>query len=361
MVSHDMFSAELGQDFAAGPGTQAPVARVRDVILCPIDTTVQVSPEEFRAHPPVDAPAELQFIQHTGPIEIGQGVRLESLSRDEADLVMNACTPRGHYFFPVRQFGQRFSMLRTVPVEEWELHPFHFDSNGALSDALMISRLVRDHGYSLQYAARITDYDDGQQMVSYVPGVEGKAAYRLRHDRDWPDPDEAMELRGLLSAFWEAEGTLPPRVRRATFRTEYACWSQYADQVLPMVVSGLEALLKVGRRRLTQQFVQRTSVLADELAVDDVTEEFCNRMYDARSDWVHGSHAQLFRPPTPSTDGGEIVEGPERDTEREALGEVAKLQDVLRAAVRRCVEDPEFREIFESDDAIRERWPVPDA
>ena len=252
-------------------------------------------------------------------------------------------------------------MVREVPAREWEQRPFHWDSNGALSDSLMISRLVRDHGYSMQYAARITDYDDGQQMVSYMPGVEGKAAYRLRHDRDWPDPDEAGEVRGLLSAFWEAEPTLPGRVRRATFRTEYACWSRYADQVLPMVVGGIEALIKIGRGRLTQQFVQRTSTLASELGVDDVTEEFSTRMYDARSDWVHGSHVQLFVPPkAASPDASEAATGPETETDREALSEVAKLQDVLRAAVRRCVEDPDFRAIFESDDAIAQRWPVSD-
>jgi hypothetical protein len=41
----------------------------------------------------------------------------------------------------------------------------------------------------------------------------------------------------------------------------------------------------------------------------------------------------------------------------EGLGEIAKLQDLLRAAVRRCLEEPAFREIFTSDEAISERWP----
>jgi hypothetical protein len=38
--------------------------------------------------------------------------------------------------------------------------------------------------------------------------------------------------------------------------------------------------------------------------------------------------------------------------------EVARLQELLRAAVRRCIEDDGFREVFTDDDAIRERWPV---
>jgi hypothetical protein len=39
---------------------------------------------------------------------------------------MNACTPRGHNFAPIRQFGQRYSFILDV-------------------DPLALSRLVRDH------------------------------------------------------------------------------------------------------------------------------------------------------------------------------------------------------------------------
>jgi hypothetical protein len=61
-----------------------------------------------------------------------------------------------------------------------------------------------------------------------------------------------------------------------------------------------------------------------------VTEEFCAEMYDARSDWVLGAHVRLF-----TTSG----EGPETDEQWRVLGEIAKLQDLLRAAVRRCLEE----------------------
>jgi hypothetical protein len=113
--------------------------------------------------------------------------------------------------------------------------------------------------------------------------------------------------------------------------------------------TGGQALLKVGRDGLKRQFAQRATALADELSIDGVTEEFCAEMYDARSDWVHGAHVRLF-----TTSG----EGPETDEQWRVLGEIAKLQDLLRAVVRRCLEEPAFREIFTSDEAISERWRI---
>lgn len=50
----------------------------------------------------------------------------------------------------------------------------------------MLLRLVRDNGFSMEWAARIVDYEDGAQSVVYLPGTEGKAAHRLRRDsRGW--------------------------------------------------------------------------------------------------------------------------------------------------------------------------------
>ena len=45
--------------------------------------------------------------------------------------------------------------------------------------------------------------------------------------------------------------------------------------------------------------------------------------------------------------------------ERRILDEIAKMRDLLRAAIRRAIEDPEFRAIFTDDDALEKRWPAP--
>jgi hypothetical protein len=50
--------------------------------------------------------------------------------------------------------------------------------------------------------------------------------------------------------------------------------------------------------------------------------------------------------------------GGQTQEERDALADIAGLQVVLRAAVRRGLEDDDFRQVFVDDDAIRERWPV---
>ncbi len=118
-------------------------------------------------------------------VELGGGIVIEELDQDLAELVMNACTPRGHYFAPVRQFGQRYSFVKEVSLEEWEERHFTWDTDRTLDDALTLSRLVRDNGYSTEYAARLIDYEDGQRCVVYVPYREDKVIYRFRRGREW--------------------------------------------------------------------------------------------------------------------------------------------------------------------------------
>jgi hypothetical protein len=262
---------------------------------------------------------------------------------------MHACTPRGHYFVPVRPFGQVYAFVRDLDPESEETRAFRWDDEeGTLYDALSLSRLVRDNGYSTQYAARITDYEDGEQRVMYRPGSESDFVYRLRQDREWLDREEGAELRDLLAARWAAD--IPPRVRRAMWRMEWATWLRWADLMVPVLVSGLECLVKTEMHPATRQFVVRVPMLAEAVGVEGVDRDLCRRLYSARSDWVHGSPVALFS----RQDGG-----PETDEQREVLAEVARLQDTLRAAVRLCIEDEACREVFADDDAIRSRWRVP--
>ncbi|MBV9942156.1 MAG: hypothetical protein JO262_08535 [Solirubrobacterales bacterium] len=361
MLGRDLFSANLPREFFAGRPTSAPVAQVRDVIMCAAPD--DVSTHEFAAHPPIAGAYEArEQIGTPGSVEVGRRVRIDRLSADDAKLLVNACIPRGHYFKPIRHDNQRYSLMRDVDPEEAAWHPFGWDEDRALWDALTLSRLVRDNNYSTEFAARITDYADGEQTVMYAVTGESKHVYRLRQDREWLDAAEGRELAALLSAYWRAPPALDSRVGRALWRAEWASWLMFGDLALSILVSGLEALLKTQESAgATRQFKHRVTALSSELGIEGVDDDFCRNAYVARSEWVHGTHVRLFSAGSERAghEGAGIAEGPVDDDERRFLAQVALVQDVLRAAVRRCIEDPEFRRIFDADRAIRARWPVP--
>jgi hypothetical protein len=328
------------------------------VILC-LGTAGPVAPAEFQAHPPIAGAFERRNLaENAGEVDLGRGLRIGRLSSDDEKLVMTACDPRGHYFFPIRHNNVRHVLILDVDGG-WEERLYDWDPDGLLFRALTLSRLVRDNGYSLNYAARLVDYEDGEQMVVYLAASEGKAAYRLRTTRDWLDAQDGEELRALLGVFWEMEPKLTSRLGRAMWRMEYASWLGWADLALLMLVSGLEALLKTERHRATEQFKQRVSALAGELEIEGVSPGFCERIYDARSDWAHGAHVRMFLPPNEADNApGKTVVAPVTAEELQVLADVALVQDVLRGAVRRCIEDRDFGAIFLDDQHIRERWPV---
>ena len=83
-------------------------------------------------------------------------------------------------------------------------------------------------------------------------------------------------------------------------------------------------------------------------------------MYDARSEWVHGARVRLFSTGLEADQAAEqgAQEGPEDAEQRDAMADIARVQDVLRRAVRRCIEDEDFRDVFADDERIRSRWPL---
>ncbi|HEU4658485.1 MAG TPA: hypothetical protein VFR97_13210 [Capillimicrobium sp.] len=348
---HDpaVFRADVG-DYI-GPVTDAGIASIRDVILCPTGAGGG-NADDYRAHPPVASPMFRRLEESDPrPAHLGRNLRIDRLSDDEADIVLRACTPRGHNFAPVKQFGQRYTFILDVDPQQWEIRPHGWDPDGVLHDALAMSRLVRDHGFSLEYAARIITWQDGKQVVTWTRGPLTNA-FTVRHERDWLTYDEAEQLAQLLDSYWAVKDHLPPRVTRAMWRAEYATSIQWGDVSLPTIVSGLEALLKTERGYATKQFKERATALASEVGVDGVTEEWAESIYDARSDWVHGASVKLFAL-DPSRAGG-----PSNLTESQAFRDLATVQDLLRAAIRKAVQDEGFRERFVSDASVRSHWPV---
>ena len=321
--------------------------RVRDVIVCASETRNTVSDAEWRQHPPVGVERE-RYENTVAAVELGEAITLTCLASEEADAIMDACEPRGRNFNPVRQFSQLYTFVRERKVEdEIGAGPARFDEDGKLRDALTLSRLIRDNGFSLQYAARVMDRADGEQVIRPLAATNGAAVYRLLPGREWLDRLEAEALAGLLAAKWSVE--LPGRIRRALWRAEYASWMASADLMLLVLISGLEALLKVGYRDVTRQFKDRARALALDVGLEGISKRLCGRMYVGRSDWAHGSHVGLFgrKGAAPITDA----------QERQLREEIAKIRDLLRAACRRAIEDAEFRAVFTGDAGIETRWP----
>jgi hypothetical protein len=352
------FSAKVNPIDAIGARPESPVVRVRDVLICMTGGS-DVPTDELQAHLPIAFPLSAHFDPpDSPPVDLGRGLSIDRLAPEDAELVMHACMPRGHYFAPVVQLSKRYSFVRNVAIEEWREHPFRWDPDGVVYDALQLSRLVRDNADSTRFAARIADFEDGEQTVVYTLAAESQHAYRLRRDRDWLDQDEGAKLRDLLATYRRERDSYPRRLNRAIWRTEYAAWLKWADLRLPVIVGGLESLLKTERHGATSQFRTRVSALAAALGFDAITPDYCERLYDARSEWVHGTHVRLFASGIKAEQASTQADGEAAmtPTQRDAIAEIARLQDVLRRAVRRSIEDAEFRSTFADDDAIRARW-----
>lgn len=321
--------------------TATAVTRVRDVLLIPTGT----AEGDWQAHPPVDAPG----------VDLGRDLWLTRLDHDEAELVMNAGTPRGHHFFAVRQFGGLYAFVLEVDQAAYQEHHFNWDDDGVIITALQLSRLIRDNGYTPEYAARIVEHEDGQKQV--IPQGQHYfsflSTFRLRFDRDWLTDAEAEELRALLDGYWANMNTLPPQLARAISLSEGVVHQSTLERALVMLFMGLEALLNTGKHQVTKQITTRMPLLAAEVGVVGVTKTFARKMYGDRSSPAHGQELVVL--PSAATTGQALRTS---DLDPTYLARVARVQDLLRAATRKSIEDPAFAGTFASSASIRARWPV---
>ncbi len=338
-MGHRGDAADLG--FMSRAPTDAPVTRVRDVLVCP---TTQAQ-GDFATHPPAGASA----------VDLGRDLVLTDFGQAEAELVMNACMPRGHYFVAVRQYGCRYAFVRTLDADVADgPRSFGWDDDNTIFAAMILSRLVRDNGYSLEFAARIVDHADGMQQVIPVYAAEFVASYRLRDDRDWLTAADVQELRQLLDAWWANQATLPERVIRAFNLVEDVVHARVVQRAVPLLVTGFETLLNTNRRQVTKQFQKRVVAVAAEVGAP-VSARFARALYEARSEAAHGAPVSMFAAaPPPLPEGAPHLQTPDPA----GLEMLAKGQEVVRAVIRRAIEEPAFAAAFASAESVRARWPV---
>lgn len=323
------------EDVAAEPGQE--IAAVRDVLVVP-SPGHHVEDDDWMNSPPA-----------AGPVRLGNGVVVERLIDDTADQVIAASIPAGLNFAATRQFGQLYSFWRRVPRAEYEADLYAWDTSRAISEAIALSRLVIDNAHCAEFAGRVIDRADGHRKIVPLLGLDGRVAYRARNDRSWLTTDEAGALRTLLERYRAVKHDLPDRVRRGLWHADRSSFCRYLTEAVTNIVTGLEALLNTGDDEpVTAQFVKRSQRLAAELGTD-TSRTYWSWVYDVRSKAVHGDEVTLVAPPGWTESSGDLP----LDVAR-----VAKAQDVLRAAIRRSIEDDAFCAAFASDEAVRQIWPL---
>ena len=277
-----------------------------------------------------------------GPIELARGVRIERLDPAFAERLFAATDLRGENW----SCGRLYVAVQAYVREDWSEGEATaaldtWDHEHRIWSTVQLSRLVRDNGTSTEHAAQLQIYVDGSVRIVPFDGFESHVVYRLYPERPgWLDVGEAIELRTLLDAYW-GRPALPDRVGGALRQADAIMGERYLEYALPLVVGGFESLLKVGRDFLKAQFSQRVAALAAEVGVQLSIPE-CEEVYEDRSALVHGVGVDLTQP-----------------HERNEFGRrFNALQETLRRAVRRAIEDPSFASIFADDARITGTWPT---
>ncbi len=298
-----------------------------DYILVPTDSHAGATPAGFE-----------------GAVALAGDIRIERLDQQLAERLLDAAEPRGEDWQATRQFHAVHAYVRPVWSEAVGDAPdglYHWDHEARLYPCLQLSRLIRDNATGTEFAVRRLIRADGSERLVPFSGFESHVAYRLHPDeRGWLDVEEARELAHLLDSFWQDQ-PLPKRVGRALRRVDLVTRERYLEDALPIAVGGTESLLKVGRLSLKVQFARRSSKLAAELGIE-LTEARCRDLYEDRSGLVHGAGVDL--------------------SEAQALDEFGRgfiaLQETLRRAVRKAIEDRAFAAVFEQDDSIEARFSI---
>jgi hypothetical protein len=312
--------------------------RVRDVLVVP-SPGHRADEQDWLDNPPVDA-----------EVDLGNGVFLARLTDDDvAEQVIHASIPRGLNHDATRQFGQLYSFWREVPEAEYDGNLFAWDPAQAIAEAIALSRFLLDNAHSFEFAGRVIDRAEGRRRIAPLTGHDGRIAYRSRKDRFWFTTDEAQTLRALLDHYRAVKDELPDRVSRALWHADRSCYCRYINEAVTNIATGLEALLSTGEDEpITAQFTKRAKAVADELGIE-TSLTYWSWVYDARSKNVHGAESKLVAP----VGWDETDDDPPPDVVK-----IAKAQDVLRAAIRKSIEDDDFRAEFASDETVRARWPL---
>jgi hypothetical protein len=175
--------------------------------------------------------------------------------------------------------------------------------------------------------------------------------------RRWLTKLEADALGVLFRTYWPLKDALPSRIKRALWNHEYASRTRDFNIRLVIVASALEALVHTDRRNSTGQFLRTVQIAHDlDLAFSEADGEDA---YDIRSEVAHGNRlASIIKQDPQTSEGDSVASMTGKHTARRMEGLLLSMEEILRTAIRRAIEQAPFRELFADDDRIRAKWPI---
>ena len=160
--------------------------------------------------------------------------------------------------------------------------------------------------------------------------------------RDWLTPEDGTALRGLMP-WMSKDKPMHHRVHRAYWFHEYVMPSSTLDIRLPLVATGLEALINTSEQRSGTQFQIRVPQLAAASGIAFSDTE-AKQVWKLRSKLAHAK-AFLYGLDTvlPVNEHNNLYE---------------KLEAILRSSVLRCLLDESFGDRFRDKSAVDMHWPL---
>lgn len=295
-------------------------------------------------HTSLAAPIDPRIhIASNGPFVLCDDMRIETLDTEFAKKVIRACEPPHHridkdvwdmhiYAF-VRKKPKTLPPAGIVMPSYYHLAP--------LLTAVALSRLVRPTSTGARYVAEVFPYGDDPAIQAIQTSGVSPDVFIGAREEDWLTPADGDELLRLMP--WTSEDQkMHPRVHRAFWHHDIAMHTYYLDSRWTFVTAGLEALLRVEEARVRFQFKSRASRLAAELGVD-LSPDDAHDAFTVRSKL---GHAQEF-----------LYGIHNRIPASKHIPLYDKLETTLRLAVKKCLLDSSFADIFVSPETVNDRWP----
>ena len=273
------------------------------------------------------------------------------------DIVYKACGSPGEPYEPVfRQYGQLYTIaLFMGPPERGTVTSW--DGYGHLSKVVTFSQLVHPTSIGFGNTAVLIFGPDGEFERARPGPCRGftEYAFPIPGTRNWLSQSECETVEDLLHN--SNIDKLPDRVARANWSFQHAAFQYFFEVRTLLLVSGLDALVHVrtsGKRLSTgAQFTNRTVQLAADLGVSFTIDD-ANALWEHRSDIAHGRDPWAFL-----KDANGKVPHPQKLTKDDGVvRRYLVAEQILRAAILKCLKVPDFAAKFSSDDTVEKTYPI---